>query len=203
MYKLKTVWSYSNFGGNRLLLLTKNAFMKSEQKNWAGPSPPSPLIWTKSKRTATFFSWSLPLWWLSAAIFPPRLHLCTNNHLADNNAKLGDGGWTKTILGCDLATFGSSKLQSELEHPPEYNSVVDWSRMLWTFSKFSKLPRWDTCPHILEPLNFWSFWSISACESCLPSVLATYLPRSSRGSGKSLLRQKVSPHNSFFLKALA
>ena len=29
-------------------------FVKSWRKIWAGPSPP-PLIWTKSKRTATFF----------------------------------------------------------------------------------------------------------------------------------------------------
>ena len=30
-------------------------FVKSGQKNWAGLSPPPPLIWKKSNRTATFF----------------------------------------------------------------------------------------------------------------------------------------------------
>ena len=33
-------------------------FVKSGQKIWAGPSPP--LIWTKSKRTATFFREAFP-----------------------------------------------------------------------------------------------------------------------------------------------
>ena len=28
---------------------------KGDKKNWAGPGPPPPLIWTKSKRQATFF----------------------------------------------------------------------------------------------------------------------------------------------------
>ena len=52
---------YWHFGGNRLLLLIKNVQMKRWHKIWAGPSPP--LIWTKSKRRATFvkLSWNLPL----------------------------------------------------------------------------------------------------------------------------------------------
>ena len=43
VYNLKTAQSskYWHVGGNRLLLLTKNALMKSGQTNWAGPSPPS------------------------------------------------------------------------------------------------------------------------------------------------------------------
>ena len=56
---LKTVESSNcwHVGGNRLLLLTKNALMKRWQKIWAGPPP---LIWTKSKRTATFFRDGVP-----------------------------------------------------------------------------------------------------------------------------------------------
>ena len=45
--------NYFHFGGNRLLLLTKNALKKRCQKIWVGPSPP--LIWTKSKRTPAFY----------------------------------------------------------------------------------------------------------------------------------------------------
>ena len=43
-----------HFAGNRLLLLKKNALMKGDKK--IGQNSPPPLIWTKSKRTATFFS---------------------------------------------------------------------------------------------------------------------------------------------------
>ena len=42
------MFKFWHLGGNRLLLLTKNALMKRCQKIWAGP----PLIWTKSKRPA-------------------------------------------------------------------------------------------------------------------------------------------------------
>ena len=54
VYNLKTAESsnYWHFRGNRLLLLTKNALMKRCQKFGQGPLP---LIWTKSKRTASFF----------------------------------------------------------------------------------------------------------------------------------------------------
>ena len=45
------MFKFWHLGGNRLLLLAKNAVMKKCQK--FGKSPPS-LIWTKSKRTAVF-----------------------------------------------------------------------------------------------------------------------------------------------------
>ena len=54
VFNLKTAQSskYWHVGGNRLLLLTKNVLLKM----WKKLGMPPPLIWTKSQRTATFFS---------------------------------------------------------------------------------------------------------------------------------------------------
>ena len=46
------------FTSSTMKVYSNIQFVKSGQKIWAGPSPP--LIWTKSKRTATFFG-RLPL----------------------------------------------------------------------------------------------------------------------------------------------
>ena len=53
-------------------LLTKNAPLEKATKFLAGPSPP-PLIWTKSKRRATFFRESFPYSYLVFSIFPKDL----------------------------------------------------------------------------------------------------------------------------------
>ena len=51
-------FKYWHFGGNRLLLLTKNALMKRCQKIWAGPCPPS--FGQNPKEQQFFFRENIP-----------------------------------------------------------------------------------------------------------------------------------------------
>ena len=118
----------------------------------------------------------------------------TINHLADNNSKLDDiKAWTKTMFGCSssdllllsLSTSASSKLHSELELR-DVAPVVGRSWMLWTFSM---LPGGVNCPIIQEVLAVCLFfWSQYDWKCCLLPVLLIFLPRSSLGSGTSLLK---------------
>ena len=103
-------WIFSNFfylcsnywhlGGNRLLLLPKNAQKKRCQKIWAGPPP---LIWTKSKRTTVFFGMS-SLSAISALGAPNAINLpfARLQRWCAHNRFVHCGGWSATRVGiCD------------------------------------------------------------------------------------------------------